>query len=122
MAAEIATPPGYRDATWDQCAGQPEVSVHLDHLPPDVKFDDSTPEPIRFDPQKKELRYRGLMYHGSYSYLRSLSKGGSYLLAIDNLYMLSSQPKKPRRLAYWFSAATAGAAVVGVACAWKMWY
>lgn len=120
MAADTAPSPAYRDANWDQCAGEPETSVHLDHLPPDVRFDESTPEPIRFDPAKKELHYRGLMYSGSFSYLRNLSKSSNYLLAIDSLYMLSSQPKKQYHVGRWLLAATA-VALAAAATVWKLW-
>lgn len=105
--------PAYRDKTWDQCANQREISVPLDHLPEGVVFGDAYPEPIRFDPKRKRLCYRGLMYHGSYSFLRDQSKQSSYLVAIDQLYTQSSTPLKVHHYMAW----SAGIAAVAVAVA-----
>lgn len=106
--------PAYRDKTWDQAAGQPEISVPLDHLPEGITFGPTFPEPIRFDPVKKRLCYRGLMYHGSYSYLRDLDKHASYLVAIDQLYTLSSTPPKQHHYVAWASAIVGALAVAAL--------
>jgi len=115
----VETPPAYRDVTWEKAAGQREIFVSLHHFPAQLKFDDNFPEPIRYDAVKERLCYRGLMYHGSYSYLRNQSTEANYLIAIDQLYQLSSSPPKQSHIGAWVSAITAGIAIVGVVSAWR---
>lgn len=112
--------PAYRDKTWEQAAGQREISVPLDHLPEGITFGPTFPEPIHFDPIKKRLHYRGLMYHGSYSYLRDLDKHASYLVAIDQLYALSSNPPKVHHYVAWTAAVVGAVAVAGLAAVMLM--
>jgi hypothetical protein len=115
----VETPPAYRDVTWEKAAGQREIFVPLHHFPPQLKFGDDFPEPIRYDSAKERLCYRGLMYHGSYSFLRSQSTDANYLIAIDQLYQLSSNPPKKRHIAAWVSAISAGIAAA-LASAWRL--
>lgn len=117
---ETNDPPGYRDMTWAQAAGQREVSAHLERLPTGIDFGDTFPEPIFFDAVKRELRYRGLMYHGSYAYLRDQSRDIKYLLAVDQLYMLSSQPESKSHIKGLVSALTAGLAAAALFSGWKL--
>lgn len=119
-SAEFEPLPAYRDITWDRAAGQREISVSLHHFPAQLKFDDSFPEPIRYDAAKERLCYRGLMYHGSYSYLRGQSTEANYLIAIDQLYSLSSTPPKKHHYVAWASAISAGVAIAALASAWRL--
>lgn len=119
-SAIVETPPAYRDVTWEKAAGQREIFVPLHHFPPQLKFDDQFPEPIRYDAAKERLCYRGLMYHGSYSYLRNQCTDANYLIAIDQLYQLSSTPPKQRHLAAWASAISAGIAIAALVSAWRL--
>jgi hypothetical protein len=74
---------------WDAAAGKREACVSLASLPANITFDDSCPEPIRYDAAQKKLRYRGQMYHTNYMYLRSLSTDAAYGHAMDELFAAS---------------------------------
>ena len=77
----------YRNKTWTDSEGQKETSVRLDRLPPNLNFPESFPEPITYDSGRKLLKYRGLMFSGSYAYLRKLSTDPVYLAALDQLFI-----------------------------------
>ena len=119
-SAEFEPLPAYRDITWERASGQREISVPLHHFPVSIKFDDSFPEPIRYDTAKERLCYRGLMYHGSYSYLRNQCNDTNYLMAVDQLYSMSSTPPKKHHYLAWASAISAGVATVALFSAWKL--
>jgi hypothetical protein len=80
----------HRHKTWEQATGLPETSARLDHQPEDLAFPDDFPEPIRFDPKRKRLVYRGFMTSTSYAYLRGRSHDLAYLTALDALYQDSA--------------------------------
>lgn len=119
-SAEFEPLPAYRDITWDRAAGQREIFVPLHHYPTQLKFDADFPEPIRYDAAKERLSYRGLMYHGSYSFLRNQCADANYLMAIDQLYLLSSTPPKKHHYAAWASAISAGVAIAALVSAWRL--
>jgi hypothetical protein len=96
-----------RNKTWAQAAGQRETSVVLQQLPPGVEFPDDFPEPIRYEPAHKLLRYRGMMFHGSYEFLHALSSERAYLVAIDGLYIGSSESPRQRAWLHWLAACAA---------------
>jgi hypothetical protein len=83
---------GYRNKTWREAEGQREATVRLDRLPANLNFPESFPEPITYDPARKVLKYRGLMFSGSYAYLRKLSADPAYLAALDQLFIATSCP------------------------------
>jgi hypothetical protein len=72
--------------TWAQAAGLPETSTRLERLPEGMNFPDDFPEPIRFDPARKRLTYRGFMTSLSYRFLHTLSTDGAYIAALDELF------------------------------------
>jgi hypothetical protein len=73
-----------------------------------VEFPENFPEPICYEAARKLLRYRGMMFHGSYEFLHALSGDPAYLVAIDGLYVGSSQPVGER---HWLRWLVAGAAI-----------
>lgn len=114
----VEPPPGYRDITWDQAAGKHETSVPLDHLPAGVTFADDFPEPIRHDAVHKRLIYRGYMYHGSYAFLRNVSRDSHFLVALDTLYAATATPHREGHPVAWRAAGAAAVAAAG-AVAWR---
>ena len=85
----------YRNKTWGEAAGQKETVVSLDRLPAELRFPEDFPEPIIYDAARKQLKYRGLMFSGSYSYLRKLSNDPAYLTALDQLFIGTSTANAP---------------------------
>ena len=112
--------PGYRDMTWEQAKGQRELCANLNHMPAGLTFPPDFPEPIHFDAEHKQLRYRGMMYHGSYAYLRDLSRDLHYLRAVDELYQLSATPPRHLRLGPIASMLGAGIAVAAIFSVWRV--
>lgn len=82
--------------TWTEAAGQPEISAQLERLPEDLEFTEDFPEPIRFDPKRQRLVYRGFMTSVSYRFLHALSPDSEYSEAIDYLFQASSYAMEPR--------------------------
>ena len=80
----------HRYKTWAEAAGLPETSARLERLPEGLELPEGLPEPIRFDPARQRLVYRGFMCSASYSFLRGLSTDTAYLLAVDELFQASS--------------------------------
>ncbi len=86
--------------TWAEAAGQPEITARLQSLPPEITFFDEFPEPIRFDPERQRLVYRGFMTSASYRFLHSLSHDSDYITALDYLFQASSYSlNRPRPVA-----------------------
>ena len=81
----------HRHVTWANAAGLPEVSARLDRLPNGIPFSDNFPEPIRFDPTRKRLLYRGFMSSVSYRYLHGLSTDPAYVSALDLLFRVPAR-------------------------------
>src|SRR5262249_50532757 len=84
-------------------AGLPEPPARPARLPSDRAFPVDFPEPIRYDPTRKRLVYRGFMTSTSYAYLRDHSHDLAYLTALDVLYQDSaySHPDAPPAGAVW---------------------
>jgi hypothetical protein len=80
----------HRHKTWAESAGLPETAVRLDRLPAGVEFPEDFPEPIRFDPRRSRLVYRGFMTSNSYRFLHAQSSDLAYLAALDALFLDSS--------------------------------
>lgn len=85
----------FRNKTWGEAEGQKETVASLDRLPAELKFPESFPEPITYDSGRKQLKYRGLMFSGSYTYLRKLSNDPAYLTALDQLFIGTSTANAP---------------------------
>ena len=71
--APAAPPVAGLKRTWDARAGMREAESPLAQLDPSIHFDGEYPEPIRYDAERKVLRYRGPMSHASFVVLRALS-------------------------------------------------
>ncbi len=108
----------YRNKTWRDAEGQKETAVRLERLPPNLLFPEDFPEPITYDPGRHQLKYRGLMFSGSYTYLRQLSHDPAYLAALDQLFIGTSSPAS--RSGRWalLIAAAAGVALTVFATWW----
>jgi hypothetical protein len=111
----------HRNRTWDEATGLPEVSAPLERPPAGLDLAADFPEPLRYDPARRRLLYRGFMCRASYLFLRGLSADPAYLAALDVLFQSSADALpggRPRRLWAWLAAALclAGAA----AAAWTL--
>jgi hypothetical protein len=111
----------HRHKTWAEAAGSPEFSARLDRPPAGLDFPADFPEPLRYDPARRRLAYRGFMCSASYRYLRGLSADPAYLAALDALFQASADALpggRPRRRWAWLAAAAclAGSA----AAAWAL--
>src|SRR5262245_34299791 len=73
--------------TWQDCAGERESAVPLSFIDETLRFGDDFPEPIRYDSARSVLLYRGLMSHGSFRYLGSLSRDYRYQRALEELFV-----------------------------------
>src|SRR5690349_1073273 len=80
----------HRYKTWAEAAGLPETAARLERLPAGVRLPDDFPEPIRFDPARKLLIYRGFMSSTSYRFLHGLSADLAFMDALDRLFMSSA--------------------------------
>ena len=98
--------------TWEQCDGQRESEAPLSELPEGLSFDDSFLEPIRHDAARGVLRYRGLMSHGSFRYLGSLSRDYRYQRALEQLFVATATP--PAAGPAWKVLVIAAAAVIAL--------
>jgi hypothetical protein len=106
----------HRYKTWAEAAGLPEFSARLARLPAGLSLRNGFPEPIRHDPERKRLFYRGFMSRASYRYPHGLSADPAYVAVLDALFQASSEALPARvRLRPWLLAtaclAAAGAAV-----------
>jgi hypothetical protein len=110
----------HRYKTWAEAAGQPETATRLDGLPKGVSFPDDFPEPIRFDPVRKLLIYRGFMSSVSYRFLHGLNSDPAFLAALDVLFLATAyaQAGQGRRLWPWLLG-VAGLAAAGTV-AWLL--
>jgi hypothetical protein len=87
MSGVATTPTSHRYKTWAEAAGLPETGARLERLPAGVHIPDDFPEPIRYDPARKLLVYRGFMSSTSYRFLHGLSGDRAYVEALDGLFM-----------------------------------
>jgi len=112
----------HRHKTWAEAAGLPESAVRLERLPAGVDFPEGFPEPIRFDPRRNRLVYRGFMTSNSYRFLHGQSSDLAYLAALDALFLDSSYTMagaSPRGRALRWLLGAAGAVAVAAA-AWAL--
>ena len=114
------TPSTHRYKTWAEAAGLPEMAAKLDCLPAGVHFPDDFPEPIRFDPVRKLLIYRGFMSSTSYRFLHGLSADRAFMEALDGLFLGSAYAGKGGgRVWPWVLAGTASL-IGSAALAWML--
>jgi len=108
-----------RRRTWDACAGLHEVQSPLAKLDSAVVFGDDYPEPIRYDAERKALRYRGFKSHATYVKLAALSDDREYQTALERLFVATSPTieTSPWRVP-WKSMAGAAAAAIVLAGGW----
>jgi hypothetical protein len=107
----------HRHKTWGEAAGLPEISTRLDRLPEGLEFPDDFPEPLRYEPHRKRLVYRGFMSSASYSFLRGRNADRAFLVAVDELFQASAYTvpanSSVKRILPWLvSASCLGAAAV----------
>jgi hypothetical protein len=120
MNGVAATPSSHRYKTWAEAAGLPETAAKLNNLPSEVHFPDDFPEPIRFDPVRKLLVYRGFMSSTSYRFLHGLSADRAFMEALDGLFMGTSYADTGgTRVWPWVLAGTASL-VGSVGLAWML--
>ena len=106
--------------TWDACAGLHEVQAPLARLDSQLVFDSEYPVPIRYDVERKVLRYRGFMSHATYVKLAALSDDRDYQTALERLFVATSPTAEaPGWRVPWKSLATA--ALVVFAAGWYVW-
>jgi hypothetical protein len=89
-------------------------------LPQGLEFAEGFFEPIRYDPARRALVYRGLMASGSYADLRRLSKDLAYLTSLDELYVATSLPEGGVRAWQLLLALVLGLPAV-LAGIWWLW-
>jgi hypothetical protein len=113
----------HRYKTWREAAGEREIAVQLESLPPGADFPEDFPEPISYDAAHKLLVYRGFMSHGSYTYLRQLSIDPAYTAALDQiretscqLYRQKGHPPSSRLVWLWLLLAVL---LLGSLLAWS---
>jgi hypothetical protein len=117
----VTTPPSsHYYKTWTEAAGLPEITAALDRLPPGLDFPDDFPEPIRFDPVRRLLVYRGFMTSVSYRFLHGLSPDSEYIVALDDLFQASSYTleKRSNLARVWPWLVGASMALGGMVFAW----
>jgi hypothetical protein len=108
--------------TWDACAGLLEAQSPLAKLDSKVVFGDDYPEPIRYDAERRLLRYRGFMSHATYVKLAALSDDREYQTALERLFVATSPPAvSPPWEAPWKGLAAAAIAVAVLAGGWYVW-
>lgn len=97
-----------------------EFSVKLAQLPAGVSFSERVSERLRYDPERRELIYRGFMTKCAYDEISALSDNLDYHRAVEYLFVLTSSDASPpqRRFGPGVLAATAAAAVVVAALIW----
>jgi hypothetical protein len=106
--------------TWSEAAGMPETVAPLPRLPNGVKLSDDFPEPIRYDPDRKRLIYRGFMSSASYRFLHNLSTDPAYVAALDVLFQASAYVlDKPAGGRLWRWLVAFGAVAAAIAAAWR---
>jgi hypothetical protein len=122
MSGAHATSHTHRHKTWAEAAGLPETAARLEKLPPGLQFPDDFPEPIRFDPGRKLLIYRGFMSSVSYRFLHDLSPDLAFLSALDVLFLASAYILAEPRSARWIWACLVGVVCLGGAAvtAWLL--
>jgi len=117
VAPPIAANPPKR--TWDACAGLHEAQAPLARLDPKVVFGDDYPFPIRFDAERKVLRYRGFMSHATYVKLAALCDERDYQTALERLFVATSPTvEAPVRQVPWKAIAAGAVAVVVMVGGW----
>ena len=120
MSGAAADTSTHRYKTWAEAAGLPETAAKLERLPPGVHLRDDFPEPLRFDPARKLLMYRGFMSSTSYRFLHGLSADLAFLDALDRLFMGSAYTGTGRaRVWPWVLAGTASL-VGSLGLAWML--
>ena len=108
--------------TWDACAGQQEVQAPLARLDSEVVFDSDYSLPIRYDAERRVLRYRGFMSHATYVRLAALSDDREYQTALERLFVATSPSAiTPAWQVPWKGLAAGVMALVLLAAGWYQW-
>jgi hypothetical protein len=112
-------PSATKKRTWDACAGLHEAEAPLAHLDGRVVFGDDYPEPIRYDAERKKLRYRGFMSHSSYVKLAALCDEREYQTALEQVFVATSPGAiSPPWQVPWKGIAVAALAMAVLAGGW----
>jgi hypothetical protein len=119
-AASVKKPSPFRHKSWDQAQGDRETSARLAALPSSLQFDDDFPEPIRYDPARRMLIYRGFMSYGSFQYLQQLHSDSDYARALDELFRCSSGVVNPPKRTRWWPVLLAAIGAALAALIWRI--
>jgi hypothetical protein len=120
ISSSTASAPTKR--TWDACAGLHEVQAPLARLDSKVILDNEYPVPIRYDAERKLLRYRGFMSHATYLKLAALTDDRDYQTALERLFVATSPTAEASAWQVpWKALGAAVIVVVALAAGWYAW-
>lgn len=91
----------FQNKTWQEAAGEREVTAPLAALPLGVAFGEDFPEPIQYDAARRVLRYRGFMSNTSFQELQHLSNDLFYMRALEQLFTASAIEPESKTNYHW---------------------
>jgi hypothetical protein len=107
-----------RRRTWEACAALHEAQSPLAQLDSRVVFGNDYPEPIRYDAERKLLRYRGFMPHASYVKLAALSDDRAYQTALERLFVATSPAAESPPWPIPWKGIAAAIVIAALLCGW----
>jgi hypothetical protein len=101
-----------------------EHSTPLQQLPAGLVFPEDLSDRIAFDPQRRQLTFRGFMTKYAHDQLNGLAKDEQYRTAVQRLFVLSSeefaQPAARRTSPWLVASAAVGITAMTVLAAWTI--